>query len=162
MTTIIRRLILFVTILIVAFSCEKDTPETIEMEIKLVNDNDVAIDTYEEGDSVLFKFYLLNNLGRDVAYVRPNSEILEFLKVHKKNSSGEYEYIGNPSATFVLVKIIDSIQNNEKKLLGGVPTTNDFNWPVMGQGNYYVGDTFNITIDDELHYYNSRIYFKIE
>ena len=144
-----------------AFSCEKYAPETIDVEIKLVSDSDIEIDTFKAGDTVFFKFYLINHLGRDVAYIRPTFEILKYLKVHKRENSGNYEYIGEPSVNFVLVSIIDSINDNETKLIGNVPVISDFNWPEMGKGEYYVGDTLKLAIDDELHSFISRIYFAV-
>jgi hypothetical protein len=155
-------LLLCVAWLVMACGCEKEKPSAIEVEIQLVNGNDIEIDAFREGDSVLFKFYLINHLGRDAAYIRPTFEIMDFLRVYRMNSSGEYEYLGNPSANFVMVVITDSIQNGETKLLGAVPTIDDFNWPEMGPGEYYVGDTFEITIEDERRYFTSRIGFTVE
>ena len=162
MKTIIRRLFLVGLILVMAFSCEKYAPETIDVEIKLVSDNDIEIDTFEEGDTVFFKFYLTNNLGRKVNYVRPTQEILNFLRVHKQDIEGDYENIGQPSVFWADVSTIDSINDNETKLIGNVPIISDFNWPEMNSGNYYVGDSLRLTIDDELHSFNSRIYFTIQ
>jgi len=162
MKIILKKIILCGIILIAAFGCEKEKPETIEGLVKLVNDNDVVIDTFEKGDSVLFKFYLINHLGREVTYIRPLAEIMDFLKVNKQNINGEYEYIGHPWAAIPGINFIDTINNNETKLLGGVPTTSEFHWPEMNPGNYYVGDTLKITIEDERRHFESRIYFSIE
>lgn len=144
----------------ITFNCEREIPETIDVEIILVNEDDVTIDLFEAGDSVLFKFYLLNHLGREVNYIRPSIGVLNFLKAHKRNNSGVYEYIGQPSIFAPPIFFTESIKNDEKKLIAIAPI--DSHWPVMSQGEYYVGDTFKITIDDELHYFNSRIYFTIQ
>jgi len=162
MKTITNILFLCGIIMFTEFSCKKEKPEAIEVLVELVNDNNVVIDTFEKGDSVLFKFYLTNNMGREVTYVRPSYEILNFLKVFKQNLNGDYEYIGQPHANFVMVCIIDKINDNETKLLGGVPITNEFNWPEINPGNYYVGDTLKLTIDDERRHFESRIYFTIK
>ena len=162
MRVILELIVLCGIILMIAFSCEKDDPKTIETVMKLVDDNDVIIDTFEKSDSVLFKFYLINNKGREVTYVRPNDGIMGFLKVYKKSLKGEYEYIGHPWVYWAPVVIIEKINDKETKLLGSAPTTSEFNWPEMNSGNYYVGDTFKITIDDERRHFESRIYFTIE
>lgn len=161
MKTLTNILFLCGIIMFTEFSCEKEKPKTIEFFVKLVNDKNVVIDTFEKGDSVLFKFYLINNMGREITYVR-NEGIMDFLTVHKKNLKGEYEYIGNPSAIFAPVYIIEKIKDNETKLLGSIPTTNEFNWPEMNPGNYYVGDTLKLTIDDERRNFIQRIYFTIK
>jgi hypothetical protein len=162
MKNTLNKIALFGMILIATFSCENEKPKTIEVFVKLVNDNDVVIDTFENGDSVLFKFYLTNNMGREVTYVRPFGEIMDFLKVFKQNFNGDYEYIGQPNAASPLVVIIEKINNNETKLLGSVPTTIDFHWPKMNPGKYCVGDTLKLTIDDERRYFIQRIYFTIK
>ncbi len=165
MKTILKILILCGLMLSMALGCEKEKPETIEMLVELVNENNEVIDTFKKGDNVFFKFYLINSIGREVSYVRPNYQILDFLNVYmqiNKNSKEEYEYIGNPSAIFVSVCIIEKINDNETKLIASVPFINDFNWPEMEPGNYYVGDTLNLSIDSERHQFESRIYFTIE
>jgi len=159
---IITNILFLCGIVLTAFSCEKEKPETIEVLVELVNDNNVVIDTFEKGDSVLFNFYLTNNMGREVTYVRPNAEIIGFLKVFKQNFNGDYEYIGQPHVAIAPVTIIDKINDNETKLLGGVPITNEFNWPEINPGNYYVGDTLKLTIDDERCHFESRVYFIIK
>jgi hypothetical protein len=153
---------LYGIILMTVFSCKKDDPKTIEFFVKLVNDNNEVINTFEKGDSILFKFYLKNNMGREVAYERPFSGIMDFLKVFKQNLEGEYEYIGHPCAYSPSVVIIEKINDNETKLLGSVPTSSEFNWPEMNPGNYYVGDTLKLTIDDGRLNFIQRIYFTIE
>lgn len=162
MKLILKIIILFGIILMTVFNCEKEDPAPIEVLIELVNENNLVIDTFEKGDSVLFKFYLTNNMGREVTYVRPNDGIMGYLKVYKKNLEKEYEYIGHPWGYGPGVVIIEKINDKETKLLGSVPITSEFNWPEMNPGNYYVGDTFKITIDDERRHFESRIYFTIK
>ena len=162
MKAILKIIVLCGIIVFTAFSCKKEKLEAIEVLVELVNDNNVVIDTFEKGDSVLFKFYLTNNMGREVTYVRPNSEILDFLKVFKQNFKGDYEYISHPSIYGPPIYIIDKINENETKLLGSVPTTSEFHWPEMNPGNYYVGDTLKLTIDDERRHFIQRIYFTIK
>jgi len=162
MKAILKIIVLCGIIVFTAFSCEKEKPETIEVLVELVNDNNVVIDTFEKGDSVLFKFYLTNLMGREVTYLRPNPEIIDFLKVFKQNFTGDYEYLGQPHVAIPFIIIPEKIKDNEVKLLGSVPITSDFNWPEMNPGNYYVGDTLKITIDDERCHFESRIYFTIK
>jgi len=162
MKTILKIIFLCGIIILTAFSCEKEKPEAIEFLVELVNDNNVVIDTFEKGDSVLFKFYLTNNMEREVSYVKPTYEMLNFLKVFKQNFKGNYEYIGKPSVAWSGLPIIKKIDDNETKLLGSVPITSNFNWPEMSPGNYYVGDTLKLSIDDERYQFESRLYFTIK
>jgi len=159
---VIKIMVLCGIILMTAFSCEKDNPKTVEFFVKLVNDKDAVIDTFEKGDSVFFKFYLVNNMGREVTYIRPRTEIRDFLKVFRQNLSEDYEYIGIPNVIFAPVGIYEkvTINKNETKLIASVPI--DFTWPEMNPGNYYVGDTLKLKIDDERRYFIQRIYFTIK
>jgi len=70
-------------IVLMAFSCEKEKPESIELLVELVNENNKVIDTYNEGDSVVFKFYLINNTEREISYNSPCSGVLDFLKIYQ-------------------------------------------------------------------------------
>jgi len=168
MKAIIKIIFLCGIIVLTAFSCEKEKPETIAFLVELVNNNNVMIDSFEKDDSVFFNYYLTNNMGREVSYVRPKGEILNFLKVFKQNFEGEYEYIGKPSAFFSGLPIIKKIDDNETKLISSVlfiasaQFTSEFNWPEMNSGNYYVGDTLKLTINNERYHFESRLYFKIK
>ena len=155
--------IIFCGILLIAMiGCEKDPIESIEFLVELVNENNKVIDTFEKGDSVLFKFYLTNKMGRELIYERPDAAFFDFLETYKQNHKGNYEYIGAPRVLMTGTLYLDTINDNEVKYLGAIPVTGEFNWPEMDQGNYYVGDTFKITIEGERNYFESRIYFTIE
>lgn len=162
MKTILKISILCGIIVLMAFSCEKEKPEVIELLVELVNDNNEVKDTFNKGDSVFFSFYLINNMGREITYRRPGYELFEFLKVFKQNFKGDYEYIGRPSVYFVPTNVIKKVNDTETKLIGSIPLIGDLNWPEMNTGNYYVGDTLNLYIDSERHQFESRIYFIIE
>ena len=136
-------------------SCEKEKTGSIKVLIELVDENNEKIESFDEGDSVLFMFYLTNNMGREITYERPNAEILQFLEVFKENQDGDYIYIGHPYVYRPPILFIDTLDVNSTVLLGGVPVTDDFHWPDTSHGNYYVGDTLSISIDDQRNHYQS-------
>lgn len=142
-------------------SCEKDDHNAISFKVSLVNDNNIPIESFEIGDSVTFLFYLTNNTSKDIWYREPCTELYDFLKVHKMVSNIEYSYIGKPGIPCTGVERQEQIKKDQTGLVGTLPLTETWNWPNFVQGFYYVGDTFRISIDSEILFFTSRIYFEI-
>jgi len=169
MKTIIRILFLCGIIVFTALSCEKNNPgeQSIgwySIKIDLVDKNNTVIQTFEQGDTVVFNFYLKNQSDEEITYKRPCGELCNFLRVYKRvDDKEEYNYIGKPSLNCTANIIIDKIGPNKTKLIGIVrlPSTIVI-WPEMDSGSYYVGDTLRISVNDWYRNFISRLYFKIE
>jgi len=145
-------------------SCEKNNPGEQSIKIELADKNNMVIQTFEQGDTVVFNFYLKNQSDEEITYKSPCSEILDFLRVYKRvDNKEEYNYIGKPSVNCTANVIIEKIGPNKTKLIGivGLPSTPVI-WPEMDSGSYYVGDTLRISVNDWYRNFISRLYFKIE
>jgi len=71
-------------------------------------------------------------------------------------------YIGKPEIicpTLAGKKI--TIDPEEKKWIGTVPLSEDYHWPILIPGVYYVGNLFEIVINGEKTEFKRKIYFTI-
>jgi hypothetical protein len=106
----IRILFLCGIIVFTALSCEKNNPGEQSIKIELVDKNNVLIQTFEQGDTVVFNFYLKNQSDEEITYQSPCHELLNFLRVYKRvDDKEEYNYIGKPSLNCTANVIIEKI-----------------------------------------------------
>ena len=102
-----KNIISLTGILIIIFiflcSCEKDDPGVLDVRIILVDESGKQTSIFEDGDSLIFEFYLTNHTGSDAIYLRPCSEFGNFLKTYREDTEGVYQYIGQPEYNCVLV-----------------------------------------------------------
>ncbi|OQX96377.1 MAG: hypothetical protein B6I20_14490 [Bacteroidetes bacterium 4572_117] len=165
MNPITKILFLCGIIVLATFGCEKENIEAIELQVELVNKNNEIIDGFEQGDTIFFNFYLINNTAQEISYLDPCNEFAEFFTIYKENTdNGKYQHIGNPSFVCTTQCFYKKIKNTEKKFINYITMlSNDASWwPEMIPGNYYVGDTLNLSIDNERHIFESKIYFTIK
>jgi len=84
------------------------------------------------------------------------------VKIYIKNiDNGEYQYLGNPEIYCLTIGTSEKIKSGETKLIYRIPISGP-KWPEMEPGDYYVGDTLKLSIDDERSQFESRLYFTIK
>ena len=88
---------LLVIIILNIAGCEKNDPYAFEVRINLVDESGKETNVFENGDSIIFKFYLTNNSGDDALFERPCYEFSNFLNIYKEDTKGVYQYYGKPS-----------------------------------------------------------------
>jgi hypothetical protein len=154
--TILALIFLFIT------GCDKEDSEDFRVRIILINDLGAQTSLFDEGELLTFKFYLTNHTGKDALYSRPCPEFGWYLKVYKKDFEGVYQYYGQPKYVCSLIAVTDSIKAGETILLTTLPWKGEFGCPELLKGEYFVGDTFTLNINNEMQDFIKRIYFEIE
>ncbi len=153
---------LLVIIILNIAGCEKNDPYAFNVGINLVNESGKETNVFDNGDSIIFKFYLTNNSGDDAFFERPCFEFSNFLNIYKKDTEGVYQYYGKPSFNCTAALIILDIKNRETTLLATLPWSEELGWPEKQSGEFYVGDTLKLNINDERHDFEKRLYFEIK
>ena len=148
-------------ILFILLGCEEKDYDDFSVSIILINDLGKQTNSFKEGDVLTFKFYLTNHSGKEAIYIRPCGEFGEYLKVYKKDNLDVYQYFGQPVYYCPLIAFTDTIIANETILLTSVPWLTEYGCPELPLGNYFVGDTLTLHINDENYGFTRRIYFDI-
>ena len=142
--------------------CEKYDADAFKVRITLVDELGKKVNSFAAGDSLIFKYYLINQTGKNATYSGPCQELMDFLRVYKEDSAGVYNYLGKPGVPCVAVERWYTIKNDETKLIGTFPLFNGFGWPYMNEGNYFVGEILTLRINNDKYDFKQRIYFEIK
>jgi hypothetical protein len=156
---IIRNIFWCGIFLLIFVSCNKDN-DALHCQIRLVNKNDIEINSFNFGDSVYFKFYLINSSERDIYCWGPIRDILFYLRVYREIANNIYEYVGYPTLIVPNIYYSVRVKANSTTLIGSVQIDTLY-WPKMYTGKYYVGDTLKLTIDSNDFKFISRTYFSV-
>ena len=161
----IRSLSIFGIILVILTfprGCEKEYPKYISIDCKLVDQYGNEKSTYNQNDSIVFEFYLSNFSGEVATYLRPCLQFGDFINVYRKEAGSNYIYYGKPTYYCPAVAIWDSIYDGETLMVTKINWTEELEWPERKPGEYYVGDTLSLSVNDDLLKTFKRIYFEIE
>jgi hypothetical protein len=153
---------LVLIILSILSSCKKDDPNDILVEIKLTDEFGATTSQFTQSDSLIFEFHLANHTGIEATYLRPCHEFGEYLNIYRKDDEGNYVFYGRPEYNCADVAVYLGISEYETILLGRIPWNTERGWPELELGSYYVGDTLSLMINDKMHDFYERIYFKIQ
>ena len=159
-----RILGIIVFILTICIGCEKDDPRYISVNFKLVDEFGHQRNKFSQSDSIIFEFYLSNFSGTEAIYLRPCGEFAQYLNLYREDSVGNYVFCGRPEYYCVAIADYRKIGNEETILIGRMPWSwiAKHGWPDKVSGNYYVGDTLSLMINDTTLDFVERIYLEIE
>ena len=147
-------------ILLLAHGCDKKGAGDFSVETRLVDEAGLMKNVFSPNDSIRFKVYLTNNSGIEAQYIRPCLQ--NYLIVYKEDSDGNYIFYGNPQFLCTDALKFEYILNEETKCVWELPWISDFGFPEKDRGRYYVGDSFNLTIQDSTYEFMERFYFEIK
>lgn len=155
---------IIVFILTICFGCKKEVPDIISVDFKVVDEFGHQRSKFSTGDSIIFEFYLSNFSGEMATYLRPCAEFINYLKLYRKDLSGNYILYGQPEYYCVAIADYRNIENEETVLIGRMPWTwlAEQGWPEKEVGSYYVGDTLSLVINNASQNYIERAYLEIE
>jgi len=159
-----RILGIIVFILTICIGCEKEDPEYISVDFKLVDEFGHQRSKFSQGDSIIFEFYLSNFSGAEAIYRRPCPEFVQYLNLYREDSVGKYVFCGRPEYYCVAIADYRSLGNEETILIGRMHWTwiAKHGWPDKEPGKYFVGDTLSLMINDTTLDFVERIYLEIE
>jgi hypothetical protein len=160
--TIVKKILLLAIISIIIFSCKKDDPTDLSLEIKLTDEFGDSESQFSLNDSLIFEFLLSNHTGNEATYLRPCSEFGHFLHIYQEDPNGDFINFGHPEYNCADVAVYLNINDGETVLLGRIPWDSEHGWPEMMPGRYYVGDTLFLRINDRRYDFEERIYFEID
>ena len=163
----IKRFQIFAIILFIlamSFACKKEEPDIISVDFKVVDEFGHQRSIFSAGDSIIFEFYLSNFSGEMATYLRPCSEFITYLKLYRKDLSGNYILYGQPEYYCVAIADYRDIENEETVLIGRIPWAwlAEQGWPEKEAGSYYVGDTLSLVINNASQNFINRTYLEIE
>ena len=146
---------------ILLFGCDEDELGGFNVKIILVDEFGKQTSLFEDGDSLIFKFYFSNNTGSDATYSNPCGGVWQYFKIYKEDSKGVYKYYSQPNYACAAIGMCLIIKDGERILLAAIPWSTEFGWPERKPGKYYVGDTLTLHINSESYDFIERIYFEI-
>ena len=119
---------------------------------------------FSQSDSIIFEFYLSNFSGAEAIYLRPCSEFIQYLNLYREDSMDNYVICGRPDYYCVAIADYRKIGNEETILIGRMTWTwiTEQGWPDKEPGNYYIGDTLSLVINDTTLNFVERKYLEIE
>ena len=155
---------IIVLILAMCFKCKKEEPDIISVDFKIVDEFGHQRSKFSASDSIIFEFYLSNFSGEMATYLRPCSEFINYLKLFRKDLSGNYILCGQPEYYCVAIADYRNIENEETVLIGRIPWAwlAQQGWPEKEAGSYYVGDTLSLVINSTSQDFMERMYLEIE
>ena len=144
------------------FSCESDGD--ILFSLVLQDQYHKTISSFELGDSVLLRCYLINYSNETLEYNDLSClPFNEFFKVYKRDENHKFHFIGQPKPICALNYNENIVKPHEVKFIGGycISRNNEYKWPEFEPGIYYVGDVFKITINNKKYEFQQSVYFTI-
>ena len=153
-------LFLFVVFLSFIGGCEKFDSYAFSVRITLENKKGEESYSFLKGDTLVFMFYLTNRTGESAEFYYPYCRMKDFLRTHKEDSVGVYNYIGNPNVACPNDAEWSTIKNGKTMLVGTFELFDSIS-PLVDSGSFFVGDVFSMRINGKERNFVKRIYFEI-